>query len=386
MLTYTSESVAIGHPDKVADQISDAILDAHLKEDPKSRVALETVITSGLIVLAGEISSQAHINYPDIVRKTLSNIGYTNSSSGFDANSAGIIASINKQSPDIARVIYSEKSSYKQQGAGDQGIMYGYASDDTESLMPLPIMLAHSLVEALKKEREKKTLPFLRPDAKSQVTVEYTDDLKPMRIHTVVLSTQHDEEISYSDLIPAMKSLIQKTLPHELVDENTRYFINPSGRFVIGGPAADTGVTGRKQMVDTYGGIARHGGGAFSGKDPSKVDRSAAYGARYAAKNIVASGLAKRCEVQLSYAIGVPYPLTVQVETFGTGKVSDRLLEKALVQVFDLTPGGLVQMLDLLRPIYLKTAYGGHFGREDPDFTWEKIDKRDELIKVLKKL
>jgi S-adenosylmethionine synthetase len=381
---FTSESVSIGHPDKVADQISDAILDACLALDSNARVACETLVTRGLVVLAGEISTYAVVDYQDVVRKIIHDIGYNDPQLGFDSQSCGIICSINKQSPDIAQGVNESQNVYKEQGAGDQGIMFGFACDETPELMPLPIMIAHQIVRTLRHKREKGLLKYLRPDAKSQVTIEYDENYHPIRLHTVVISTQHSEEINPTTLAKDMKELVHEIVPSHLIDENTLFYINPTGRFVLGGPSADCGLTGRKTIVDTYGGMGRHGGGAFSGKDPSKVDRSASYAARYIAKNIIAAKLAKRCEVQLSYAIGVPHPISIKVETFGTGLMSEDLLSHAIPFVFKLSPKGIIQMLDLKRPIYRKTAFEGHFGRNDADFTWERTDKVHALLNAIK--
>ncbi|HEV8052161.1 MAG TPA: methionine adenosyltransferase [Parachlamydiaceae bacterium] len=379
---FTSESVAQGHPDKIADQISDAILDACLREDVNSKVACETLVTSGLVVVAGEITTKANVNYQDIIRKTISEIGYGDSALGFDFRSCGILLSINKQSLDIAQGVNEGEGLFKEQGAGDQGLMFGYACDETPELMPMPIMLAHRIVLELRRLRISGALPYLRPDAKSQVTIEYDEDHNPLRLHTVVVSTQHTDNVDYDTICNDMKELVRHVIPAQFIDENTLFYINPTGRFVIGGPVSDCGLTGRKIIVDTYGGMGRHGGGAFSGKDPSKVDRSAAYAARYVAKNIVAAKLAKRCEVQLSYAIGVPYPISIKVDTFGTSSVKEDLLSQIIPQVFDLSPKGIVEMLNLKRPIYGKTAFGGHFGRDDPDFTWEQTDKVLALLEA----
>ena len=379
---FTSESVAQGHPDKIADQISDAILDACLREDVNSKVACETLVSSGLVVVAGEITTKAHLNYQDIIRKTISDIGYGDSALGFDFRSCGILLSINKQSADIAQGVNEGEGLFKEQGAGDQGLMFGYACDETPELMPMPIMLAHRIVHELRRVRVSGALPYLRPDAKSQVTVEYDEDHNPLRLHTVVVSTQHSDDVDHETISNDMKELVRSIIPAQFIDENTLFFINPTGRFVIGGPVSDCGLTGRKIIVDTYGGMGRHGGGAFSGKDPSKVDRSAAYAARYVAKNIVAAKLARRCEVQLSYAIGVPYPISIKVDTFGTSTVKEELLSQIIPQVFDLSPKGIVEMLNLKRPIYGKTAFGGHFGRDDVDFTWEQTDKVEALLEA----
>lgn len=380
---FTSESVAIGHPDKVADQISDAILDACLKEDPFARVACETLVTTGLIVLSGEITTYSHPNYPEIARETVREIGYTDSSLGFDYKSCGVLVSFNKQSPDIARGVNETESSYKELGAGDQGLMFGYACDETPELMPLPIMLAHRIVRELRRLRISYELPYLRPDGKCQVTVEYDAQNRPVRIHTIVISTQHSPNVDQETIIKDMKAMVRKLVSSEFIDDRTLFYINPTGRFVVGGPEGDCGLTGRKIIVDTYGGMGRHGGGAFSGKDPTKVDRSASYMARYVAKNIVAAKLAQRCEVQLSYAIGVPHPISIKVDTFGTGSVDEDELALAIPKIFDLSPKGMIDMLHLRRPIFGKTAFGGHFGRSEEEFTWEKINKVEALQKEL---
>lgn len=374
----------MGHPDKIADQISDAILDACLTIDPDARVACETLVTRGLVVLAGEITTYANIDYQEIVRKTIHEIGYHHSELGFDFQSCGIIHAINQQSADIAQGVNASQNLYKEQGAGDQGIMFGYACDETPELMPLPIMLAHKIIRTLRHKRQEGVLKYLRPDAKSQVTIEYDEHHHPVRLHTVVISTQHSEEVDQATLTKDMKEMMQQIAPPSFIDENTLFYINPTGRFVVGGPSADSGLTGRKIIVDTYGGMGRHGGGAFSGKDPSKVDRSATYAARYIAKNIVAAKLAKRCEVQLSYAIGVPYPISIKIDTFGTGTFSDEFMSRIIPLVFQLTPKGIIQMLALKRPIYRKTAYEGHFGRDDPHFTWEKTDCVESLLNAIK--
>lgn len=381
---FTSESVAVGHPDKVADQISDAILDACLREDPNSRVACETLVAPGLVVLAGEITTSAHVNYQDVARDTIRRIGYNDVALGFDYRSCGILTSINKQSADIALGVDDSTAAFNEQGAGDQGLMFGYACDETPELMPLPIMMAHQIVRELRRLRESNELPYLRPDAKSQVTVEYGSDNIPVRVHTVVISTQHAEDVSQETIAKDMKAMLKRLFPKKWIDDKTLFYINPTGRFVIGGPVGDCGLTGRKIIVDTYGGMGRHGGGAFSGKDPSKVDRSASYAARYVSKNIVAAKLARRCEVQVSYAIGVPYPVSIKVDTFGTGTVSDHLLAYIIPLVFSLSPKGIIQMLDLRRPIYLNTASGGHFGRNDGDFPWEKTDRINDLLNAVK--
>jgi S-adenosylmethionine synthetase len=379
---FTSESVGIGHPDKVADQISDAVLDACLKEDPNSKVACETLVSSGLVVIAGEITTKAHLNYQEIARETIKEIGYSDSELGFDYRSCAIVTTVNKQSPDIAQGVNEGEGLFKEQGAGDQGIMFGYACNETSELMPLPIMLAHRLVRELHHVRITNQLPYLRPDAKAQVTVEYSEDNKPIRLHTVVISTQHSEKVDHETICKDMKALAKRVAPKGFIDDNTLFYINPTGRFVLGGPVADCGLTGRKIIVDSYGGMGRHGGGAFSGKDPTKVDRSACYAARYVAKNIVAAGLAERCEVQVSYAIGVPYPISIKVDTFGTGSVSESLLSHVIPLVFSLSPKGIIEMLDLRRPIYQKTAFGGHFGRSE--FSWEQTNRVQALKDALK--
>ncbi|EFL91232.1 methionine adenosyltransferase 1 [Candidatus Regiella insecticola LSR1] len=369
---FTSESVSEGHPDKIADQISDAVLDAILKQDRTARVACETYVKTGMVIVGGEITTSAWVDVEDITRNTVREIGYINSDMGFDANSCAVLSAIGKQSPDINQGVDREKP--EDQGAGDQGLMFGYATNETDQLMPAPIVYAHSLMQRQAAMRKNGTLPWLRPDAKSQVTFQYKDNAI-VGIDTVVLSTQHSEAISLDALKDAvMDEIIKPTLPAKWLNKDTKYFINPTGRFIIGGPMGDCGLTGRKIIVDTYGGMARHGGGAFSGKDPSKVDRSAAYAARYVAKNIVAAQLADRCEIQISYAIGVAEPTSIMVETFGTGKISDDKLIKLVREFFDLRPHGLIQMLDLLQPIYRQTAAYGHFGRDD-SFPWEKTDK-----------
>jgi S-adenosylmethionine synthetase len=374
---FTSESVSEGHPDKIADQISDAVLDAILSEDPDARVACETLVKTGMVVVAGEITTSGWVDLEDLTRSTILDIGYDSSDVGFDGATCAVLNAIGKQSGDIAQGVNREER--RMQGAGDQGMMFGYASNETDVLMPAPITFAHRLVQRQAEERRNGTLPWLRPDAKSQVTLRYEDG-RPVAVDAVVLSTQHSPEIRQEDLREAvMETIILPTLPEEWLHEGTRYHINPTGRFVIGGPMGDCGVTGRKIIVDTYGGMARHGGGAFSGKDPSKVDRSAAYACRYVAKNIVAAGLAERCEVQVSYAIGIAEPTSVNVDTFGTAKVPDEKLRSLVRQHFDLTPFGIVEMLDLIRPIYRKTAAYGHFGREDTEFTWERTDKAEAL-------
>ena len=374
---FTSESVSEGHPDKVADQISDSILDAILEQDTKARVACETLVNTGMVVISGEITTSAWVDMNEVVRNRIKEIGYNSSEMGFDWESCAILTSIDKQSADIAMGV--DETEGHEQGAGDQGLMFGYASNETDVLMPAPITYAHRLVKRQAEVRKNGTLSWLRPDAKSQVTFRYEDD-KPVGIDAVVLSTQHAPEMSQEAIQEAvMDEIIKPVLPAEWLDKDTRYYINPTGRFVIGGPVGDCGLTGRKIIVDTYGGMARHGGGAFSGKDPSKVDRSAAYAGRYVAKNIVAAGLADRCEVQVSYAIGVAEPTSISAQTFGTGKIEESRIVELIREHFDLSPGGLVKMLDLLRPIYAKTAAYGHFGREEPEFTWEKTDKADAL-------
>ena len=374
---FTSESVSEGHPDKIADQISDAVLDAILREDPNARVACETMVKTGMVVVAGEITTSAWVDLEDLARSTIIDIGYTSSDMGFDGATCAVLNAIGKQSGDIAQGVDREER--RHQGAGDQGMMFGYASNETNVLMPAPITYAHRLVQRQAEERRNGTLPWLRPDAKSQVTLRYEDG-RPVAVDAVVLSTQHSPDIRQNDLREAvMETIILPILPAEWLHEGTKFHINPTGRFVIGGPMGDCGVTGRKIIVDTYGGMARHGGGAFSGKDPSKVDRSAAYAARYVAKNVVAAGLAERCEIQLSYAIGIAEPVSVHVETFGTGKIPDERLRSLVRQHFDLTPYGIVEMLDLIKPVYRQTAAYGHFGREDVELNWEKTDKAEAL-------
>ena len=380
---FSSESVSKGHPDKVADQVSDAVLDAMLAQDPKSRVACETLVTTGLVVIAGEITSKAIVDFQKIARDTVKSIGYTDSETGFDYKSCAVMVALDKQSPDIAQGVNAAAAEGKdtaEQGAGDQGMMFGYASDETPELMPLPIHLAHRLMEGIQNLRESGKVKWLRPDAKSQVTVEYDEDNNPVRVDTVVISTQHTEDVRHSTIKKTIVDLlIKKVIPANLLDKKTRFLVNPTGKFVVGGPHGDCGLTGRKIIVDTYGGMGRHGGGAFSGKDPSKVDRSAAYAARYVAKNIVAAKLAKRCEVQLAYAIGFPEPVSINVNTFGTGKIDDRAFESLVRKHFDLKPAGIVKMLDLLKPGYQATAALGHFGRKGARFTWEKTDKAAAL-------
>lgn len=389
---FTSESVTEGHPDKIADQISDSILDAILEKDPCGRVACETIVTTGQVHVFGEVTTTAHVNYTDIIRKTVNDIGYTNPTYGFDGKHCGILLSIGEQSPDIAlgvdKSLESKNGETKNYdiGAGDQGMMFGYATNETEPYikgiyMPLPIALAHKLAYRLSFARKNNEITYLRPDGKTQVTVEYENG-KPLRVHTIVISTQHNPDISQKQIEEDMIELIiKKVIPPTLLDEQTRYLINPTGRFVIGGPQGDAGLTGRKIIVDTYGGMARHGGGAFSGKDPTKVDRSAAYAARYVAKNIVASGIADRCEIQLSYAIGVAKPVSILVDTFGTGRISDTEIEELITKHFELRPAGIIDMLSLRNPIYKQTAAYGHFGRQEADFPWERIDKAEILRK-----
>jgi S-adenosylmethionine synthetase len=372
---FTSESVTEGHPDKIADQISDAILDALIGEDPNSRVACETLVTTGIAIIAGEITSKSYADLPKIVRETIRDVGYTRAKFGFDYETCAVLSTINEQSPDIAMGV-------DPGGAGDQGLMFGYACDETEELMPMPITLAHKLVRRLAEVRKSEVLDYLRPDGKSQVTVEYEGG-RPARIDTVVISCQHSNLVNIDTLRDEVKEQVVKAvIPAELLDEKTRYFINPTGRFVVGGPQGDCGLTGRKIIVDTYGGVGSHGGGAFSGKDPTKVDRSASYMARYIAKNLVAAGLAKEVEVQLAYAIGIADPVSIMVDTFGTGKVGERQLSELIREHFPLTPKGIISHLDLRRPIYKKTAAYGHFGRSEPTFTWEKTDKAEELRKA----
>ena len=378
---FTSESVSEGHPDKMCDQISDSILDAMLEQDPRSRVACETMITTGMTVIAGEITTKAIVDFQDIVRSTIRDIGYISSDMGFDANTCAVLVALDKQSPDIAQGVNEGEN--KDQGAGDQGLMFGYACNETESLMPAPIDYAHRLVRRQSEVRKNGNLPWLRPDAKSQVSMRYEND-KPAGVDAIVLSTQHSPDIAYQDLREAvMEEIIKPVIPEGWLSGTTKFHINPTGRFVIGGPMGDCGLTGRKIIVDTYGGMARHGGGAFSGKDPSKVDRSAAYAGRYVAKNIVAAGLADKCEVQISYAIGVAEPTSISVNTFGTGKIDEARLTVSIRELFDLRPRGIVDMLNLLRPIYRGTAAYGHFGRTDIDLPWEQTDKVDALKGLL---
>jgi len=380
--TFTSESVSEGHPDKMADQISDAILDAIIAEDKEARVACETMVKTGMVIIAGEFTTSAWIDLEELCRDVILDIGYNSSDVGFDGASCAIINAIGKQSPDIAMGV--DDSANHEQGAGDQGLMFGYASNETDVLMPAPITYSHLLVKKQAEVRRAGTLDFLRPDAKSQISFKYDENGQPTSIDAVVLSTQHDPSISLDDLrAGVMEEIIKPVLPDNWLHADTKYHINPTGNFVIGGPVGDCGLTGRKIIVDTYGGMARHGGGAFSGKDPSKVDRSAAYAGRYVAKNIVAAGLADRCEIQISYAIGVAEPTSISINTFGTGKLPDEKIEDLVAEHFDLRPKGLIAMLDLKRPIYRDTAAYGHFGREEPNFTWEKTDKADALAKAL---
>ena len=388
-LLFTSESVTEGHPDKMCDQISDAILDALLEQDPMSRVACETATTTGLVMVMGEITTKGYVDIQKVVRNTVREIGYERAKYGFDCDTCGVIVALDEQSPDIAmgvdKALEAKENKMTDEeleaiGAGDQGMMFGYATNETDEYMPYPIYLAHKLARQLTKVRKDGTLRYLRPDGKTQVTVEYDENGKPSRLDAVVLSTQHDEEVTQEQIHKDIKKYVfDEILPAEMVDENTKFFINPTGRFVIGGPHGDSGLTGRKIIVDTYGGMARHGGGAFSGKDCTKVDRSAAYAARYVAKNIVAAGLADRCEIQLSYAIGVAQPTSIMVDTFGTSKLREDQLVEMIRKHFDLRPAGIIKMLDLRRPIYKQTAAYGHFGRDDLDLPWEKLDKVDEL-------
>lgn len=386
---FTSESVTEGHPDKICDQISDSILDAILEKDPNARVACETSVTTGLVLVAGEITTSTYVDIPKTVRETIKEIGYTRAKYGFDAETCAVLTSIDEQSADIAagvdKALEAREGSMSEEeldaiGAGDQGLMFGFACNETEELMPLPISLAHKLARRLTEVRKDETLSYLRPDGKTQVTVEYDENNKPVRIDTIVISTQHNPEVTLEQIQEDIKAhVINPVVPSELIDEQTKYFINPTGRFVIGGPQGDAGLTGRKIIVDTYGGYARHGGGAFSGKDATKVDRSAAYAARYVAKNIVAAGLADKAEVQLAYAIGVAKPVSIAIDTFETGKVEEDILVKAVERTFDLRPAGIIKMLDLRRPIYKGTAAYGHFGRTDLDLPWERIDKAEEI-------
>lgn len=391
---FTSESVTEGHPDKVADQISDAILDAILEQDPKSRVAVETLVTTGLAFVSGEVTTRAYVDVQDIVRKTILDIGYTRAKFGFDGESCSVISSIHSQSPDIALGVdnaYEAKEGelkaeddLDKVGAGDQGMMFGYATNETEEYMPLSIMLAHKLAMKLSEVRKNKTIPFLRPDGKTQVTIEYDENDKPVRVDTVLISTQHEPDVTIAEIKEALiKYVIDPIIPENLRDEKMKIIVNPTGRFVLGGPSADTGLTGRKIIVDTYGGAIPHGGGAFSGKDPTKVDRSAHYFARYVAKNVVAAGLADKFMIQIAYAIGMAKPVSKMINTFGTAKIDEEKIQKAILELFDFRPGAIIKKLDLLRPIYRKTAAYGHFGRNEPEFTWEKLDMVNELKKLL---
>jgi len=379
---FTSESVTEGHPDKVADQISDAILDAIIAQDKKARVACETLVTTGLAMIAGEITTDARIDYPKVVREVIKEIGYNESAMGFDWETCGVITSINRQSPDISAGVTEGEGLYKEQGAGDQGLMFGYACRETPEFMPMTIIYAHKLTKKLAEVRKSGKLDYLRPDGKSQVTIEYKNN-KPVRVDAVVISSQHKESVSHATLTEGIiEEVIKQIIPAGLLDKNTKYYINPTGRFVVGGPMGDCGLTGRKIIVDTYGGHGSHGGGAFSGKDPSKVDRSASYMGRYVAKNIVAAGLADECEVQLAYAIGIAEPVSVMIDTFGTGKIPTNKIAEIVKKTFDMRPKGIIETLDLLRPIYRKTAAYGHFGRNEPEFHWEKTDKAEALKKA----
>jgi S-adenosylmethionine synthetase len=377
---FTSESVTGGHPDKVADQISDAVLDEVLRQDPRGRVACETMVTTGLVVVSGEITTKAIVDFPDVVRRTVSDIGYMGEAKGFDAHNCAVVTVINRQSPDIAQGV--DRGAEDKQGACDQGMMFGFACDDTKELMPMPIAFAHKICARLTEAREKKVLPWLRPDGKSQVTVRYVGGV-PREVTAVVCSTQHSEDVGRKVLTEGViEEVVRKSIPKDLMSKKVKFYINPTGRFVVGGPHGDTGLTGRKIIVDSYGGFSRHGGGAFSGKDPSKVDRSAAYMGRYVAKNIVASGLARKCEIQFAYAIGVAEPVSMMVETFGTATVPEERIRRAVLDTFDLRPARIIRELNLLRPIYRKTASLGHFGRELPEFTWERTDKARALRKA----
>ncbi len=381
---FTSESVSEGHPDKICDAISDSVLDACLTQDKRSRVACETLVKTGFVVIAGEITTNAQVDYPKLVRDAVREIGYTDSTMGFDASTCAVLTAVEQQSPDISQGVTAGEGLHKEQGAGDQGLMFGFAIDETPELMPMPIQLAHKLVKQQAALRKAGKLTWLRPDAKSQVTIEYADDGRPARVDAVVLSTQHSENVKHKQLVEAViEEIIKPVIPAKLVDKKTKFFVNPTGRFVVGGPYGDAGLTGRKIIVDSYGGMGRHGGGAFSGKDPSKVDRSACYFARYVAKNIVAAKLARKCEVQVAYAIGVAKPVGVYVTTFGTGVVADDRIAEVVSELFDFRPAALIETLDLLRPIYKKTAAYGHFGRTEKTFTWEATDRAAELADAL---
>ncbi len=383
---FTSESVSEGHPDKICDQISDAVLDAMLEEDPRSRVACETMVTTGQVIVSGEVTTEARVDIQELVRDVIRCIGYTDSAYGFDHHSCGVLLALHTQSPDISQGVTEGEGLHEEQGAGDQGMMFGYACRETPELMPMPIMLSHKLVMALAGLRHSGTLPYLRPDSKSQVTVEYEDDT-PVRVHTVVISTQHDPNVCHGRIRRDMiEHVVKEVIPARYLDGDTVYHVNPTGRFVVGGPHGDTGLTGRKIIVDTYGGVGRHGGGAFSGKDPSKVDRSAHYAARYVAKNVVKAGLASRCEVQLAYAIGVAEPVSIVVDTFGTGTIGEADISTLIRSHFELRPAGIIRSLNLLRPVYKRTAAYGHFGREEEGFTWERTDKAEALKAAARKL
>ncbi|NLV24291.1 MAG: methionine adenosyltransferase [Deltaproteobacteria bacterium] len=378
---FSSESVTEGHPDKIADQISDAVLDEMLRQDPLSRVACETLVTTGMALVAGEVTTRGYVEIPDLVRSVIRDIGYNDATMGFDCDTCAVMVALGRQSTDISLGVTEGQGLFKEQGAGDQGIMFGYACHETPELMPMPIMFAHQLTKRLADVRRQEIVPFLRPDGKSQVSVEYRLG-RPVRVDTVVVSSQHEPDVTYEAIREAIiEEVIKKVIPHDLIDDRTRYFINPTGRFVIGGPMGDCGLTGRKIIVDTYGGLGSHGGGAFSGKDPSKVDRSASYMGRYIAKNLVAAGLADKCEVQIAYAIGVAEPVSVMVQTFGTGKIPPNRIAELIREEFDLRPAAIIKSLDLLRPIYRKTASYGHFGRELPEFTWERTDRVESLKK-----
>jgi S-adenosylmethionine synthetase len=376
---FSSESVTEGHPDKIADRISDSVLDAMLEQDPKSRVACEALVTTGMVMVAGEITSRAIVDVPELVRETIRSIGYTSSAMGFDADTCAVLVALDKQSPDISMGVTSGEGLFQEQGAGDQGLMFGYASNETPELMPMAIQYAHMLTSRLSQVRREKILPFLRPDGKSQVTVQYVDS-RPVRVDTVVIAAQHEPDVTHEHIKESIiEEVIRKVIPKRLLDDKTRFLINTTGRFVIGGPMGDCGLTGRKIIVDTYGGYGAHGGGAFSGKDPSKVDRSASYMARHVAKNVVAAGIADKCLLQVAYAIGYPEPVSLTVDSRGTGRISDERITEIISEVFSFKPAGIVEYLDLLLPIYKKTSANGHFGREDPDFTWEKTNRVDEL-------